>query len=105
MLREILLLLQECEIEQKGIKNKKIIGKKNGELAFVIEKNPKNQFKETIHIFLNQGHILSDEIEYPELVGNRKELVSGRLLHYVSFNGGKTKLDKRELLNLIQKPF
>ena len=103
--REIILLLQECEIEQKGIKNKKIIGKKNGELAFVIEKNPKNQYKETIHIFLNQGYLLSDKIEYPELTGNKKELTSGRLLHYVSFNGGKTKLNKDVLLSLIQKPF
>jgi len=103
--KEILLLLRECKIDQKGIKNKKIIGSKNGETAFVIEKNPKNQYKETIHIFLNQGHVLSDSIKYPNLIGNKKELASGRLLHYVSFEGGNTRLDKEVLLNLIKHNF
>lgn len=99
---EILLLLKDADFEEGG---SKIKGRINNELAFVIEKNPKNQFKETIHIFVNQGYRLGDILEEPELVGKRKELSSGRLLHYVTFTGGKAKIDESILLPLIEKPF
>lgn len=99
---EILLLLKNADFEEGG---SKIKGRIDNELAFVIEKNPKNQFKETIHIFVNQGYRLGDILEEPELVGKRKELSSGRLLHYVTFIGGKAKIDGSILLPLIEKPF
>jgi len=99
---EILLLLKDADFEEGG---SKIKGRIDNELAFVIEKNPKNQFKETIHIFVNQGYRLGDILEEPELVGKRKELSSGRLLHYVTFTGGKAKVDESILLPLIEKPF
>lgn len=102
---KILSLLQSAQIEERGRKNKKIIGRLNNKLAFVIEKNPKNQYKETIHIFLNQGYVLSRNVEEPELIPKRKKLAAGRLLHYVSFRGGKAKIDDKLLLNLIEKPF
>lgn len=103
--REILLLLKNADIEERGIKNKKILGKIDDKLAFNVEKNPKNQYKETIHIFLNQGHQLSNEIKSPQLTGNKKELAGGRLLHYISFHGGETKIEEQVLLKLIKKPF
>ena len=99
-----MLLLKNAQIDERGIKNKKIFGK-IGSPAFVIEKNPKNQYKETIHIYIDRGKILSDKIEYPKLVGSKKELAGGRLLHYVSFEGGKTEIKKDELFKLIADIF
>ncbi len=103
--KDILLLLKNAQIDERGIKNKKILGKIDNSSAFVIEKNPKNQYKETIHIYIDRGKILSDKIEYPKLVGSKKELAGGRLLHYVSFEGGKTEIKKDELLKLITDIF
>ncbi len=100
--KDILLLLKEAQIDERGIKNKKILGKIGNSPAFVIEKNPKNQYKETIHIYLDRGHILSDKIEFPKLVGSRKELAGGRLLHYVGFDGGTTEINKDVLIKLIE---
>lgn len=96
---KILELLTTKEIK---IKNKEVIGYQCGDLSFKIEKNPKNQYKATIHIFLNNGVLLSDKVELPTLVGKRKELASGRLLHYVNFNGGEIILNKKTFLNLIR---
>ena len=103
--KDILLLLRNAQIDERGIKNKKILGKIDSNPAFVIEKNPKNQYKETIHIYTDRGKILSDKIEYPKLVGSKKELAGGRLLHYVSFEGGKAEIKKDELLKLIADNF
>jgi hypothetical protein len=103
--KDILCLLKNAQIDERGKKNKKIIGKIDGNPAFVIEKNPKNQYKETIHIYLDRGYLLSTEIEYPSLIGNKKELAGGRLLHYVSFEGGKTKVNKERLIDLIKNTF
>ena len=100
---EILSLLRDADISEKGVKNKKIVGSKNNTLAFVIEKNPKNQYKETIHMYLNNGHLLSENISEPNLLGIRKELAGGRLLHHVSFEGGKAKLDEAILKKLIER--
>lgn len=72
---------------------------------FIIERNPKNQFKDTIHIPLSNGLLLSDVVIQPEVIGVRKELASGRLLHHVSFVGGSAALDKNLLLDLIKKPY
>lgn len=99
----ILSLLKNAEFEKKG--SKIVLGRINNELAYKIEKNPKNQFKETIHIFLNQGTFLGKIIERPELVGKSKELADGRLLHYVTFTGGKAIIDETVLLSLIEKSF
>jgi hypothetical protein len=103
--KDILLLLKEAQVDEKGIKNKKIKGKIGGSPAFVIEKNPKNQYKETIHIYLDRGHKLADNVEYPKLIGCKKELAGGRLLHYVTFEGGRTEIKNTELLNLIKDNF
>lgn len=102
---EILLLLKKAKFLTKGVINKKLIGFIKEQKVFEIEKNPHNQFKETIHIYLNHGHILSTKIIEPTLIGNRKELAGGRLLHHVSFSGGKTKINSSVLLKLIEKVY
>jgi len=103
-LSEILSILKDAQIKERGKKNRKIFGYIEGELAFQIEKNPKNQYKETIHLFINRGHLLSDSISQPHLIGSRKELSGGRLLHYISFEGGKSKIKEEVLLRLIENP-
>ena len=100
--KDILLLLKDSQIDKRGIKNKKILGKINNNPTFVIEKNPKNQYKETIHIYLDRGYILSNKIDFPILIGSRKELAGGRLLHYVSFDGGNTEINKDDLIKVIE---
>ena len=100
--KDILLLLRDAQINERGIKNKRVLGKLSDNPAFVIEKNPKNQFKETIHIYLDRGHMISNKIDSPKLKGNRKELAGGRLLHYVSFNEGSTEIDLDVLIRLIE---
>ncbi|MEM5782650.1 MAG: AccI family restriction endonuclease, partial [Candidatus Aenigmatarchaeota archaeon] len=102
--KDILILLKNAKKVERGRKNKKIIGYIKDTPAFVIEKNPKNQFKETIHIFLNNGFILHKGELNPILKASKKELASGRLLHYVTFDGGNVNLDKGCLMSLIQKP-
>lgn len=102
---KILTLLVNSAIKEKGVTNKEIIGLIDDKPCFKIERNPKNQYKETIHIFLNNGELLSNNFNEPTLFGNRKELASGRLLHYVSFTGGGSKINEDLLFRLIQTPF
>ena len=54
---DILTFIKDASLEITGIKNKKIYGHMDDMLRFVIEKNPKNQYKETIHIFLKKGRL------------------------------------------------
>lgn len=100
---EILEMLSIAEIKRHGLG--KISGTIGNNLAFVIEKNPKNQFKETIHIPLTRGIVLSSDVKEPEILGTRKELAGGRLLHHISFKGGGASLDKKLLLSLISKSY
>ena len=70
---------------------------------FTVEKNAKNQFKSTIHIDVDRGICLAEKIEMPDHKSEVKKLVSGRLLFYVTFRGGYTKIDLtslRKILNL-----
>lgn len=58
----------------------------NNDTKFFIEKNYKNRFKTTIHIDLSEGVCLSNDIKQPKHTSVRKELVNGRLVHYVKFD-------------------
>lgn len=100
---QILEMLTLAEMKRHGLG--KISGTIKNNLAFVIEKNPKNQFKATIHIPLTRGIVLSNNVKEPEILGIRKELAGGRLLHHVSFKGGEAFLDKKLLLSLISKSY
>ena len=102
---KILLLLKNAEIEEKGRVKKQIRAFLNDKPVFNIEKNPKNQYKETIHIFLNNGHVLSDDVKAPEPIGKRKELAGESIRHYVSFTGGGADIDAEVLLGLIERRF
>lgn len=57
----------------------------NNKTKFFIEKNYKNRFKDTIHITLSEGICLSNDVRQPKHLSVRKELVNGRLVHYVKF--------------------
>ncbi len=52
---------------------------------YTIEKNAKNQFKSTIHININEGIRLTDDVKLPKHNSKMKELDRGRLLFYVTF--------------------
>lgn len=82
----------------KIISNSDLKGK-----AFTIEKNAKNQFKSTIHIDIGKGTLLADKIAFPEVKPNIKRLGRGRLLFYISFEGGNASLDGDKLIQLINE--
>jgi hypothetical protein len=99
--KDILLLLKNAEYE---VRASKIKGRIDGNVAFIIERNPKNQFKATIHIFLNRGEHIGSIASPPDPVGVRKELASGRLLHYVTFKNFQSDLNLDLIEQLVQKP-
>lgn len=97
----ILKILGSSELEMSGRKKKKVRGYSDGNLLFEVQENPKNQYKTTIHVFLNSGYLISKNVEMPELVGKRKELKKGRLLHYVGFEKGKIELDTKQFAKIV----
>ena len=60
---------------------------------FSIEKDAKNQRKTTIKVNVAASRELLGRIDMPEHHSTKKELDRGRLLFYVSFEGGKGYLD------------
>lgn len=73
------------------------------EIDYYTEKNKKNQDKPTIHIHSKSGSLVADKVDEPIHKSIRRELAKGRLLFYVSFEGGKACLDidsLKELLNI-----
>lgn len=97
----ILKILGSSRLETSGRKKKKVRGYSDGELLFEVQENPKNQFKTTIHVFLNNGYLISKKVEMPNLVGKRKELKRGRLLHYVGFEKGKIELNVEQFVKAV----
>jgi len=69
--------------------------------TFMIERNARNQFKSTIHIDVNNGVCIAEKIEMPEHKSEVKKLVSGRLLFYVTFQGGYTQIDLTNLMRVL----
>jgi type II restriction enzyme len=70
---------------------------------FSIERDVKNQGKTTIKINVQIGKELLGKIDMPEHKSAMKELERGRLLFYVTFEGGKGYLDNeifiRDVIN------
>lgn len=70
---------------------------------FSIERDVKNQGKTTIKINVQVGKEILGKIDMPEHKSAMKELNRGRLLFYVTFEGGKGYLDKdifmRDIIN------
>ena len=64
------------------------------ETNFSIERDVKNQQKTTIKVNVKVGKEILGKIDMPNHTSAMKELTRGRLLFYVSFNGGKGYLDQ-----------
>ena len=58
-----------------------------------VQKNQRNQFKNTVHISLSHGRKWGDIGILPTHKGARKEVGAGRLIHYVKFGNGRAILD------------
>ncbi|MEB3249466.1 MAG: AccI family restriction endonuclease [Merismopediaceae bacterium] len=73
------------------------------DVVFSIERDVKNQGKTTIKINIQVGREIIGKIDEPEHKSARRELERGRLLFYVTFEGGKGYLDSdvflREIVN------
>ena len=71
--------------------------------CFSIERDVKNQGKTTIKVNVQVGKEILGKIDMPEHKSAMKELDRGRLLFYVTFDGGKGYLDKeifmRDIIN------
>ncbi len=73
---------------------------KEGDVYF-IESDVKNQNKTTIKIRSNSGALIASKVDEPNHESKRKELNRGRLLFYVTFNGGMAYLDIDNLKNIL----
>jgi type II restriction enzyme len=62
-----------------------ISDKSNLNKRYTIEKNSKNQFKNTIHINIDEGDCLTEDVKLPKYQGEMKKLPRGRLLFYIKF--------------------
>jgi hypothetical protein len=75
----------------------------NEENKFSIERDVKNQGKTTIKVNVQIGKEVLGKIDMPEHKSAMKELQRGRLLFYVTFEGGKGYLDEevfmRDVIN------
>ena len=71
--------------------------------SFSIERDVKNQGKTTIKVNVRVGKEILGKIDMPQHRSAMKELDRGRLLFYVTFDGGKGYLDReifmREIIN------
>ena len=63
------------------------------DVVFSVEKDVKNQGKTTIKINIQVGHEIIGKIDTPGHKSVQKELERGRLLFYVTFEGGRGYLD------------
>lgn len=70
----------------------------NEETFFSIEQDVKNQQKTTIKVNIRVGKEILGRIDMPNHKSSMKELDRGRLLFYVTFQGGKGYLDKHVFL-------
>lgn len=74
----------------------------NEDKVFEIEKDTKNQNKTTIKINPKSGLIIAKKVDEPNHSSKRKELNRGRLLFYVSFEGGTAYLDIDNLKSILK---
>lgn len=73
----------------------------NEETNFSIERDVKNQGKTTIKANVKIGKEVLGKIDMPEHTSSMKELDRGRLLFYVTFEGGKGYLDEEVFMRDI----
>lgn len=89
-----------------GISFKKILeiisDPDNEGLVFSIESDSKNQNKDTIKIRSKSGIEVAYKVDEPDHKSVRKEMDRGRLLFYVTFNGGTAYLDVDKLRAVLE---
>lgn len=73
----------------------------NDGIIFSVEKDTKNQNKTTIKINSKTGVQIAYKIDEPEHKSIRKEMGRGRLLFYVTFEGGTAYLDVDNLRKIL----
>lgn len=79
-----------------------IISDSNNEgTIFSVEKDTKNQNKTTIKINSKSGLQIASKVEEPIHKSVRKEMDRGRLLFYVTFEGGTAYLDVESLIKIL----
>jgi len=71
--------------------------------TYSVKNEPKNQFKTTFQIHLSHGKQLGNITKSPSITAIRKELVRGRLLHYIRFEGGVLNLDLQVLDGIVEE--
>lgn len=74
----------------------------NDGVIFSVEKDSKNQNKTTIKINSKTGIQIAYKIDEPKHKSIRKEMNRGRLLFYVTFEGGTAYLDVDNLRKILQ---
>lgn len=73
----------------------------NEGVIFSVETDTKNQNKTTVKINSKSGVLIASKVIEPEHKSVRKEMDRGRLLFYVTFNGGTAVLDVDNLRNML----
>ncbi len=71
------------------------------EVKFFLERDVKNQNKTTIKINSKSGTEIAYKVDMPNHKSKLKELDRGRLLFYVTFEGGAAYLDVKNLITLL----
>lgn len=73
----------------------------NDGVIFSVERDTKNQNKTTIKINSKSGKQIATKVDEPKHESVRKEMDRGRLLFYVTFNGGTAYLDINNLRDIL----
>lgn len=88
-----------------GISFERILGiisdPDNEGVIFSVETDTKNQNKTTIKINSRTGVLVASKVDEPEHRSVRKEMDRGRLLFYVTFEGGTAYLDVGNLISIL----
>lgn len=71
------------------------------EVKFFLERDVKNQNKTTIKINSKSGVEIANKVDMPTHKSQLKELDRGRLLFYVTFEGGVAYLDVKNLITIL----
>jgi len=71
------------------------------DITFSVEKDIKNQNKTTVKINSKAGLLIAAKVDEPSHQSKRKEMDRGRLLFYVTFEGGTAYLDIKNLCNIL----
>lgn len=81
-----------------------ISNQENEGVVFSVESDTKNQNKRTIKIKSNSGEEIAYRVDEPSHRSIRKEMERGRLLFYVTFEGGTAYLDIDKFTRLLNIP-